>query len=625
PPPPPPPSGGLPPPPGGAGPPPPPPPGGAGLPPPPLLGPAKPLFVPGPPIVELPDYLKEKKKHDIGIPLKKIPWTAATIKPKEIQKDSFWAHTCEDKLPTAGLLDAIKIRFAMRQVLIGWNPVKPPAPGAEKAAAKPGLQMKKVKKPLIIQDEKILQALAILRGSCKIPAREWKRAILEVDEKTLDPNTLQQLRNALPPVELLNQLKEVAGTSLEEMPEGEQFAATFSVIRALPARLDCILFKLRFTELLNDQKSSISAVIEACDEIHTSSGFKLFLELVLLVGNYMGQSAKSYKDVFGFEMSVLTKLVDTKDVDNVETLLHLLVKQMMEIKGGYSQFPMNDFMHIVKASRVNPEETAKGVTAIKSSVAKLENQLRDYKKQSENDLFVEKLQPFTNMAKTECGIVEEMFNTMNSKWKSMQNYFAFDAKKYNMEAFFGDMRTFKEQYESAYRDIEKAREKRELEEKRKNRQPLKPLQASGAAASLVKTSGVRIEGLLKTGREAAGVVDEIEKFLEGGYLKGAERKTPRNTPRTRAGQLARVRRHVKRKGRAALQRQRSRVADTFLSVPSERTPKLDLPATGTVRVRRKGQPTLIMDVENLSNGRRENEKPRKALETTDLLQRLNQL
>lgn len=108
--------------------------------------------------------------------------------------------------------------------------------------------MKKVKKPLIIQDEKILQALglyfyffssgtkcfywvtlisAILRGSCKIPAREWKRAILEVDEKTLDPNTLQQLRNALPPVELLNQLKEVAGTSLEEMPEGEQVLIYF--------------------------------------------------------------------------------------------------------------------------------------------------------------------------------------------------------------------------------------------------------------------------------------------------------------------------------------------------------------------------------------------------------------
>lgn len=40
-----------------------------------------------------------------------------------------------------------------------------------------------------------------------------------------------------------------------------------------------------------------------------------------------------------------------------------------------------------------------------------------------------------------------------------------------------------------------------------------------------------------SGKEASGVVDEIEKFLEGGYLKGAERKTPRSAPRTRAGPL----------------------------------------------------------------------------------------
>lgn len=80
---------------------------------------------------------------------------------------------------------------------------------------------------------------------------------------------------------------------------------------------------------------------------------------------------ESYCFLFASRAKSLIQLVDTKDVDNVETLLHLLVKQMMEIKGGYSQFPMNDFMHIVKASRVNPEETAKGVTAIKSSVAKV--------------------------------------------------------------------------------------------------------------------------------------------------------------------------------------------------------------------------------------------------------------
>lgn len=30
-------------------------------------------------------------------------------------------------------------------------------------------------------------------------------------------------------------------------------------------------------------------------------------------------------------------------------------------------------------------------------------------------------------------------------------------------------------------------------------------------------------------------MDEIEKILEAGYLEGAERRTPRRTPRTRAG------------------------------------------------------------------------------------------
>lgn len=53
---------------------------------------------------------------------------------------------------------------------------------------------------------------------------------------------------------------------------------------------------------------TISAVIEACDEIRMSTGFKMFLEMVLLVGNYMGHSSKTYKDIFGFEMSVLKKV-----------------------------------------------------------------------------------------------------------------------------------------------------------------------------------------------------------------------------------------------------------------------------------------------------------------------------
>ncbi|VDM78531.1 unnamed protein product, partial [Strongylus vulgaris] len=232
---------------------------------------------------------------------------------------------------------------------------------------------KKVKQPQIVKDEKILQALAILQGSVKLSHKQWRKGLLKVslrsnlvdrlfmiDDSLLSANTLQQLRTALPPLDVIKKLSEVEPSMLEEMPEGEQFLASLASIKALPLRLDLIIFKLRFQELLNDLKpvsllialtlfkrsvsvsrqlinirlptgdSGISSVMEACDEIRKSKGFRKFLELVLLFGNFMGQSSKTYKDTFAFEMSVLTKLMDTKDVDNKYTLLHYMVDSLRQ-------------------------------------------------------------------------------------------------------------------------------------------------------------------------------------------------------------------------------------------------------------------------------------------------------
>lgn len=40
-----------------------------------------------------------------------------------------------------------------------------------------------------------------------------------------------------------------------------------------------------------------------------------------------------------------------------------------------------------------------------------------------------------------------MHNTMIMRWESLRKYYSFDPKKYSMEAFFGDLKSFKEQYE----------------------------------------------------------------------------------------------------------------------------------------------------------------------------------
>lgn len=596
-------------------PPPPPPPGakiGAGPPPPPGF---PNLTISASP--ELPEYLRKKTRRPVDVNMKKIAWTSATIRPNQISKDSFWAQTAEDTLASDSLFATLKANFATSR--------SQDAEGSDSGGStlKAPLQKKKVKAPLVIQDDKVLQALAILQGSCKIPLKEWRRCLLEIDDNILSAGTMQQLRNALPPAEILKKLKEMSPTKFNEMPEGEQFAATMASINALPARLDSIIFMLRFNETLADLKPGISAVIEACDEVRSSAGFKMFLEIVLLVGNYMGHSSKTYKDTFAFEMGALTKLSDTKDINNSETLLRYLVVHMgTQAKGQYAQFPMDDFLHIVAASRANADEIGKGVGALRNSINKLENQLKSYTKQESNDFFVEKLGPFMEKAKSECEIVEKMYHTMNEKWDSLRKYYAFDPKKYTMETFFNDMKTFKEQYERTYRDIEKAQEMKQREAQKIMRAPFKPLQPKTSTASPI-TRGVKIDGLLKNGKEAAGVVDEIEKFLEEGYLKGAERRTPKNAPRTRAG-------------RAAIERQRSRGPESIF--PRDSPPKLELPANAQVRVRRKGQPAVPVNAvdpkapltspkENTRPLRppKENTDPENLPATDDLLKRLNQL
>ncbi len=54
-----------------------------------------------------------------------------------------------------------------------------------------------------------------------------------------------------------------------------------------------------------------------------------FLELVLIVGNYMGSSVKSFKGAYAFEMNTLTKvklsLKERKPLNHENGLVELIV------------------------------------------------------------------------------------------------------------------------------------------------------------------------------------------------------------------------------------------------------------------------------------------------------------
>uniref|UniRef100_A0A7I5E8R3 Cnd3 domain-containing protein n=1 Tax=Haemonchus contortus TaxID=6289 RepID=A0A7I5E8R3_HAECO len=599
-----------PPPPGIAGPAPPPPPpnllrGGGGPPPPPPLGGKGPMANNMGPVI--PDFLPAKKKRVIDVPMRKFPWTSSTINPRNLHRDCFWATTSEDDLASDALLNQLKEKFASSK------------PGTRSLdTLQGGKSAKKVKQPQIVKDEKTLQALAILQGSVKLSYEQWRKSLLKVDENMLTANTLQQLRTALPPMDVIKKLSEVDSSVLKEMPEGEQFLASLASISALPLRLDLIIFKQRFQEILNDLKPGVSSVIEACEEIRRSKGFKIFLELVLLFGNYMDQSSKTYKDTFAFEMNVLTKLMDTKDVDNKKTLLHYMVESMRKFDPKNARFTHEDFYHCSAAARVNADELAKGVTSLRQNVTKLENCLRTHKKQGDEDKFIEVMTPFLLEAQSELDTIETMHRKMKCDWESFTKFYAFDEKKYSLEQFFADMKTFKEQYEGVYRelDMEKAKEEKEREiSKKKSSQTL-------PTANKNRPTRVGVTRL-QTAVDSPGVLDELDKMMAVGGL--AKLLQGPRTPRATAGRT--------KTGRAALQRQRSRGADFMLrealgagdsDANTVRAPFSVLPpAPEKVRIRRKGAPTIevaLRPAETSPSHKENNDSPT----TDELLARLQQ-
>ncbi|WKX99729.1 hypothetical protein Q1695_014531 [Nippostrongylus brasiliensis] len=597
---------------GGPAPPPPPPnllrSGGGGPPPPPPPFGGAPSAVHVEPAI--PDFLPAKKKRVVDVPMRKFPWTSSTINPRTLHRDCFWATTSEDSLANDALLNQLKEKFASSK------------PGSKPtdtlSLSKP---VKKVKQAQIVKDEKTLQALAILQGSVKLSFKQWRKGLLKVDESVLSANTLQQLRTALPPMDVIKKLSEVDAQVMEEMPEGERFLASLASINALPLRLDLIIFKQRFQEILNDIKPGISSVIEACEEIRRSKGFKVFLELVLLFGNYMGQSSKTYKDTFAFEMNVLTKLMDTKDVDNKLTLLHYMVDCMRKTNPSRAKFASEDFYHCVAAARVNADELAKGVTSLRQNVTKLENCLRTYKQQGEEDEFIEVMTPFLVKAQSELATVETMHSKMKSDWASFTKFYAFDEKKYPLEQFFVDMKTFKEQYEAVYRELEmeKAREEKQREDSKKKRNKvLPPIDKEHPARRALAASR------LQTAVDSPGVLDELDKMMAGGGL--AKLLQGSRTPRTSAAGRTKT-------GRAALQRQRSRGADLVLREAlietglgsNNRSPLSNLPpAPDKVRIRRKGAPTVEVTLKPAETSPTHKENQRGSPTTDELLARLQQ-
>ncbi|XP_028433012.1 protein diaphanous homolog 3 isoform X4 [Perca flavescens] len=518
-----------------APPPPPPLPGCHAPPPPPGVPP--PFGAPPPPPLEfggglgspthhaLPFGLRPKKDFKPETSMKRLNWSK--IRPQEMSDGCFWVRADENQYAKPELLCRVALTFCSQRTETKAK--------KEEEDLEDKKSIKKRIKELKVLDPKIAQNLSIFLGSFRMPYQEIRRMIVEVDEEQLTEPMIQNLVKHLPEQEQLNTLAKYKN-EYANLSEPEQFGVVMSSVKRLRPRLSHILFRLQFEEQVNNLRPDILAVNAACDEVRKSRSFGRLLELVLLLGNYMNAGSRNAQS-YGFDLSSLCKLKDTKSADQKTTLLHFLVQVCEEEFPDVIKF-VEDLEHVDRSSRVSAENLEKSLRQMEMQLLQLERDLETFSSPDDpNDMFLTKMASFSKVAREQYGKLVIMHRNMETLYQNLLEYFAIDPKKTSVEELFTDLSNFRAMFTQALKENLK---QRESEEKQR-----RALAAKEKAEREKQERQQKKRRLLEVNAEndETGVMDSLLEALQSG---AAFRDRRKRAPRPREN------------NKAPLQRSRSR-------------------------------------------------------------------
>uniref|UniRef100_A0A673BDV3 Diaphanous-related formin 3 n=1 Tax=Sphaeramia orbicularis TaxID=375764 RepID=A0A673BDV3_9TELE len=458
----------------------------------------------------LPYGLKPKKEFKPETSMKRLNWSK--IRPQEMSENSFWVLVDEDQYAKPELLSRVAVTFGSQRT--------------EEENLEDKKSIKKRIKELKVLDPKIAQNLSIFLGSFRLPYHEIRRMILEVDEELLTEPMIQNLVKHLPEQEQLNALAKYEN-DYANLSEPEQFGVVMSSVKRLHPRLSHILFRLQFEEQVTNLRPDILAVNTACDEVRKSRSFGRLLELVLLLGNYMNAGSRNAQS-YGFDLSSLCKLKDTKSADQKTTLLHFLAQVCEEDFPDVIKF-VDDLEHVDRASRVSAENLEKSLRQMERQLLQLERDLETFSSPDDpNDMFFTKMAiSFTHVAREQYAKLVIMHSNMETLYQNVLEYFAVDPKKTSVEELFTDLSNFRSMFAQALKENLR---RRESEEKQRRARAAKE-----KAEREKQERQQKKRRLLEVNAEndETGVMDSLLEALQSG---AAFRDRRKRAPRPRENQ-----------------------------------------------------------------------------------------
>ncbi|XP_032934779.1 formin-like protein 1 isoform X5 [Catharus ustulatus] len=230
----------------------------------------------------------------------------------------------------------------------------------------------------------------------------------------------------------------------EELSDEDQFMIRFSKIPRLAERMNVMIFLGSFGDTAQLLMPQLNAIIAASMSLKSSSKLRHILEIVLAFGNYMNSSKRGA--AYGFRLQSLDALLEMKSTDRKQTLLHYLVRVIMEkypeLTGFHTELHFLD-----KAGTVSLDGVLQDVRSLQQG---MELTRREFMRQDDSPV----LKDFLKVNSEVMEKLQADSKTAKEAYESAVEYFGENPKTCPPTTFFPMFMRFIKAYKQAEQDIE---------------------------------------------------------------------------------------------------------------------------------------------------------------------------
>ncbi|XP_032652815.1 formin-like protein 1 isoform X6 [Chelonoidis abingdonii] len=292
------------------------------------------------------------------------------------------------------------------------------------------------------------------------------KAIQTYDLQSLSLDFLELLQRFLPTEYELTLIRkyEKEQRPLEELSDEDIFMIKFSQIPRLAERMNIMTFLGNFSDTAQLLMPQLNAIIAASMSLKSSTKLRSILEIVLAFGNYMNSSKRGA--AYGFRLQSLDVLLEMKSTDRKQTLLHYIVRVIMEkypeLTGFHTELHFLD-----KAGSVSLDSVLQDMRALQRG---MELTRKEFMRQDDSQVLKDFLKANTEVMEK----LQTDSKTAQEAYESAVEYFGENPKTSPPTMFFPIFVRFVKAYKKVEHDIELWRKEEAAAKEVESNSPSKP-------------------------------------------------------------------------------------------------------------------------------------------------------